>query len=168
MEVLRGLGFDPILFTAQIVNFLVILFILKKILYKPLLEMLNKRQAEIKSGLDNKEKAEALLLDTEEKEKKVLKKANETAKNILSDADKVASEIKAKAEISAKKESEKIILDAKATVSQEVLAAENKLTEKIGSLSLSLLQKSLVGVFGENEQKTILKKAETEIKKQQA
>lgn len=165
MEVLGELGFDPILFVAQIVNFLVILFILKKILYKPMLEMLNKRQAEISKGFKDKEKAEVLLLETEEKEKKVLRIANEKAKKIIKDANVQAIQIKSKSEETTKKEADRIILEAKSTINQEIITAEEKLTERMGSLALSLLQKSLIGVFGEKEQKQILKKAETELEK---
>ena len=165
MEVLQQLGFNPILFVAQIINLLIILFILKKILYKPLLDLLKKREDEIKKGLKDKEDAEVLLLKTQEKETQILKSANEKAKKILSDANDEAIKIRIKAEEQALRESEKILDQARRTIEQEEKEAEERLTRKIGALSLSLLQKSLVGVFGENEQNQILKKATKELER---
>ena len=57
MEILENFGLNPMLLIAQIVNFLIVLFILKKFLYKPVLEMLKKRQTTIKDGLKQAEEA---------------------------------------------------------------------------------------------------------------
>ncbi|MBU2632677.1 F0F1 ATP synthase subunit B, partial [Patescibacteria group bacterium] len=48
MEIVKQFGLDPVLLVAQIVNFLILLFILKKLLYKPVLELLKKREDTIK------------------------------------------------------------------------------------------------------------------------
>ena len=44
---MEKLGIEPVLLAAQIVNFLVILVVLQKLLYKPILGMLEKRKREI-------------------------------------------------------------------------------------------------------------------------
>ena len=51
MELLKDFGFDPILLTAQIINFLIVLVVLKKFMYKPVLDMLKKRENDIKKGI---------------------------------------------------------------------------------------------------------------------
>ena len=55
MEILENFGVNPVLLAAQIVNFIIVLFILKKFLYKPILDLLKKRQFTIKEGLKQAE-----------------------------------------------------------------------------------------------------------------
>jgi len=86
MELIENFGLNPILLGAQIVNFLIILFILKKFLYKPILTTLEKRKATIKEGLDKTEEVRIRLEETIEKEKRILRTAQEQARKILDEA----------------------------------------------------------------------------------
>ena len=75
MEILNNFGFEPILFFAQIVNFLIIYLVLKKFLYKPLLKVLNDRKHKIEEGLKSAEESNRLLKETIDKEQEILKNA---------------------------------------------------------------------------------------------
>ena len=80
---MEKLGIEPNLLLAQIVNFLIILFVLSKLLYKPILGMLEKRKKEITAGLALTEK----LREEEEKmnlrKEKVLEEARKEARFIV-------------------------------------------------------------------------------------
>ena len=166
MDILDNFGFDPKLFIAQIINFVIIFFILKKIMYKPVMDMLKKRDTQIKKGLTDSQAAQNLLEKTQKEEVIILQKAQEKAENIVNEARTQALEIKLETEESTKKEAEKIIAQARETLKQEESDAENKLTEKIGQIALSLLEKSLDGVFSKEEQQKIVKKATIQLEKQ--
>ncbi len=166
MNILENFGFDPILFVAQIINFVIIFFILKKILYKPVLEMLNKRDSEIKKGLKDKDEAEKLLAKAEVQEAEIIKKAQLRAEKIIADAKLEANDTRTHIEENAKKEAERIIRQANETIEHETKLAEEHLTKKIGGIAIGLLESSLSGLFGKKEQEVILKKAETELRKQ--
>src|ERR1035437_2709692 len=86
MEILKNFGFDPILLVAQIVNFLIILFLLKKFLYKPVLDMLKKRKDDIEKGVKDAEEGRLTLEKALEEEKKILRIAQEQSKKIIDDA----------------------------------------------------------------------------------
>ena len=165
MNILKDFGVSPILLTAQIVNFLIILFVLKRFMYKPVLNMLKKREDEIKKGLKNSEEAQKKLEDASEKETLILQKAHEKAEKIVNDAKLEAVEAKNKIEENAKKESERMINEAHLAIEQETKEAEERLTKKIGGIAVTLLEASLKGIFGEKEQKTILKKATAHLEK---
>jgi F-type H+-transporting ATPase subunit b len=75
MEILHEFGINPVLLVAQIINFAIVFWVLKKFLYKPILTMLKERQKEIKKGITDAEDARVLLEKTTQKEKEVLKKA---------------------------------------------------------------------------------------------
>jgi len=96
MEVLSKFGINPVLLVAQIVNFLIILFIVKKYALKPILKMLKDRETTIKNGLQQAEDAKKLLEDTAEKERDVLKKAHTQARELLDEAKKDGEELLAK------------------------------------------------------------------------
>lgn len=166
MEFLKDFGFDPVLFLAQIINFVIIFFILKKILYKPVLDILHKRDSAIKQGIKDKEEAEKLLAEAEEKESEILKKAQEKAEKILNDAKLEANDTKTQIEENARKEAERMIKQANETIEQESKLAEDHLTKKIGTIAIGLLESSLSGLFGKKEQEEILKKAEEQLRKQ--
>lgn len=165
MDILKEFGFNPTLFIAQVINFLIILFVLKKILYKPVLDMLKKRDHDIKQGLKDKEEAEKLLAEAEAKEAEILQKAQERAEKIIADAKAEASESRAQIEENARKDAEKMLSQARETITQETKTAEEHLTARIGTIAINLLEKSLTGIFGQKEQEVILKKAELELKK---
>ena len=84
MEILNNFGFEPILFFAQIVNFLIIYLVLKKFLYKPLLKVLNDRKHKIEEGLKSAEESNRLLKETIDKEQEILKNAQLDAKKVAS------------------------------------------------------------------------------------
>lgn len=168
MNIFQNFGVNPILLLAQIVNFLIILYVLKRFMYKPVLNILKSREDEIKKGVEDAQKAEEKLAEAAEKEKQILTHAQERADKILMDAKAEASETKNSAQEKAKAETERMLVQAKEQIMQESSAAEENLTKNIGRIAVALLEKSLTGVFGEKEQKIILKKAETQIGKLRA
>ena len=165
MQIFKDFGVNPVLLAAQIVNFLIILFVLKRFMYKPVIAMLKKREDEIKKGLSDSEKNQKQLIETVEKEKAILQAARENADKMIAAAKLEATESKDQIEAATKKEIEKMREQARETIEQETKAAEERLTRNIGEIAISLLEKSLTGIFGEKEQKSILKKAEAELRK---
>lgn len=165
MEFLKDFGFDPVLFVAQIINFVIIFFLLKKILYKPVLDILSKRDSEIKKGLKDKEEAEKLLAEAEVKESEIIKNAQTKAEKIISDAKLEATDTRTQIEEQARKEAERMITQSRETIDHETKLAEEYLTKKIGNIAIGVLEKSLTGLFGKREQQEILKKAESALKK---
>ena len=165
MEILKTFGFDPIMLGAQIINFLIIFYLLKRFLYKPVLGMLKTREDKIKEGIKQAEEARLTLEKTLEEEKKIFAKAHEESKLLIADAKTQALEVSKEIEENTKKQAEKILLDARAQIEQDAKRMEQELGAKISVLAEEMLEKSLEGVFGEKEQKNILDKALRNIKK---
>ena len=61
------MGFDLVTFIAQIVNLFVLVWLLKRFLYRPILEVIEKRQQEIR---DKVQTAENMRLESEKERKK--------------------------------------------------------------------------------------------------
>lgn len=165
MELIKNFGLDPYLFVAQIINFLVVLYLLKRFLYKPMLNLLKKRETIIKEGLEKAREGQLLLEEAKEKEKGILKKAQEQSIKLIADAKKQQQEIQREVAESTKKQVESMLFDAKEQIELERRIAEKKLTSDIGNLTILFLQKSLSSFFTQKEQDVIIKKAVAEIKK---
>ncbi len=165
MAIFNNFEFDPILLIAQIVNLLIILFLLKKFLYKPVLDMLKKRKDDIEKGVRDAEEGRLTLEKALEEEKKILRKAQEQSKKIIDDASTQAVLIANDIEQNSRKQAEKILADTKIQIAQESKEAEKRLAQDVSKLSIEFLSTSLKEIFGEKEEKLIIEKTIKRLKK---
>lgn len=141
MEALENLGVDWKLFLAQAINFVVLLFILRRYAYKPMLAFLEERSSRIEKGLKDAEAAQKKLKEMEEKEKETLAAARREAKGILTAAEEAAKKhgeaLIAKTEMQVKRtlaeaekkiseEKDKLLSEAKAQIAEAVMLATEK------------------------------------------
>lgn len=164
MNLLEEFGINPLLLVAQIVNFGIILFVLQRFVYKPVLEMLKKRKDTIEQGLKHFQESKLLLEEAEEKQDKIIRHAQEQAKKIIEDTKAQSREIALELEEKAKKQTEKILEDARVQITQETKEAEKGLAMRINEMSISLIGKSLEGIFTKKEEEEIINKALKNIK----
>jgi F-type H+-transporting ATPase subunit b len=159
MEIAQQFGINWVLLAAQIVNFLIVLFILKKLLYKPVQEMLRNREKTIKEGLKQAEEARVLLEQTAEREREVLRKAQQEAKKLLEETKQQRVQMMAESEILTKKQAEAILKEARSQIAFESAQTEKRLTAHISQLAVTFLQKSIADLFSEEDQERIMKNA---------
>lgn len=165
MEVLQNFGFNPTLLGAQIVNFLIILFLLRKFLYKPVLDLLKTREDTISEGLKKAQENQKLLEKTQKEEQIILKNAQIQAKKMLDDAKNQALAIIKDSQDSAKNQAERIIEEARFQISQEARNAEERIMGNIGKFSVEMLEKALSGFVNDDAQDDIVKKAIKQLQK---
>lgn len=159
MEIIKNFGLNPVLLGAQIINFLIILFILKKFLYKPVLDTLKKRQTTIRDGLKQAEEARIKLEKVIEEERNILRSAQLQSKKIIEDAEKESVEIAKKLNEETKKRTEELLEQAKEQILRETSVAEKKLAVSTSKLAVEFLGKALANFFSSKEQKQILNNA---------
>ncbi|HEX8932363.1 MAG TPA: F0F1 ATP synthase subunit B, partial [Patescibacteria group bacterium] len=159
MDVLQTFGVNWQLLIAQVINFLIVLYLLKRFLYKPVFNLLKKREQTIKEGLAKADESKKALAEAETKEKKIIKEAQDTAKKIVQDAKEQAIDVAKEIEERAKKQADRMLADAKVQIAIETKKAEQQLNQHISQLSIEILKKSLGNVFGEKEQAEIVTKA---------
>lgn len=165
MEILNKFGFDPVMLAAQIVNFLIILYLLKRFLYKPVLEVIKKRQENIEEGVRKAEEAQRKLEEAIDKETKILLKAKNQAQELIDDAKRDSLALAKQIEANAKTDTERLIEEARSHISLETQAAEKKLSELTSVLAKSLLEKTLQGEIDKVGQRKIIKNVISKINK---
>jgi len=155
-ELISKLGIDWKLLIAQIVNFLVLLFVLYKFAYGPILAMLEKRQKKIEKGLADAEEAHKKLQESEEKQKEILKKARTEANVIVEKAHIQAEKSKSEIAVEAKAQAEKILANAKIEIEREKEKTIGEIKSEIGSLVVAAAEK-IIGekMDGEKDKKLI-------------
>ena len=134
--ILEGLGFQTGKFLWTIVNFLILLFILKKLLYKPLLQMLDERKNSIEVAINNAEtakiEAEKLRKDYETR----LAEARQEAQDVIAKATKIGEEMKQEIVTSAQNEANKAIQRAQEEISRERDLAVAVLRDEVATLAV--------------------------------
>jgi len=165
MDILNTFGLNPYLLIAQIVNFLILLYILKKYLYPPLFKVFKKREEIIKESIQKADENEKILEKTKQTEKEIITKAKRTAEEIIKEAHEQSADILKDAETESKKQTEKMLSDAKAQIDLETTEAQKQLNNYVIKLSLDILKKSLPDIFTDKEQSEIVTKAVREMQK---
>lgn len=165
MEIIKNFGVDPLLLSAQIINFLIILFILKKFAFRPILEILRKRESIIKEGLSDAEEGRRILEDAKEKEKIILKNAGINAEKIINDAKFEALEAAREIQDKSKKDAENILKNAREQLEIDYKDAEKKLALKTGRTAVRFLENSLKNLFGNEKQKELMQIAINKMEK---
>jgi F-type H+-transporting ATPase subunit b len=132
------------LLIAQVVNFLLLLFILKRFAYGPIIQMLNDRRKKIDEGM--KASADA---------KKRLAEANETRMSIILKAEEESVGIVSRAELTAKNQAQAIVDEAHHKTDEIITAGQKKieedrlkLEEEVFSQAQELVKKGLVVTLG--------------------
>lgn len=165
MELLEKLGINPVLLVTQIINFLVLLFILKKFLYKPILEMLERRRTKILEGLKKAQEIEKKYQETERVQEEKLYQARVRAGEILQEAkervEKMQQEILKKSE----KEAEVILEKAKKEIENERLKMLQEVRSEIAYLVVLALQKILAKELDKRTQERLVKDAIEDVNK---
>lgn len=118
----------------QLLNTIIIFLVLKKLLFKPVTEFMEKRRKGIESSILNAEsknkEAEALMSEYETKLNDIKQERNEIIKDASKRAEERRDEIVKKAETEAKKIIEKANLD----IQREKQKALNELKEQMSEL----------------------------------
>tara|TARA_B100000927_G_C16458668_1_gene466933 strand:- start:39 stop:536 length:498 start_codon:yes stop_codon:yes gene_type:complete len=129
------------LFFWQLLIFILLLLLLKKFAWKPILDSVNERESFIKNAMLEAEKARNEMASIEESNQKVLKEARAEREALLKDARATGAEMIAQSKIDAQTEANKIIAQAQETIRNEKRAAVNELKNQVAQISLEIAEK---------------------------
>lgn len=139
--VLGTLGINGKLFAAQLFNFGLVLFVMWRFVYRPLLTLMEKRTKEIQDGLKHAQDAKVRLADAQTEKERILKDARTEAQAFIKDSQEKAEALRQEKMAQAKAEIEKIIMETKQQIKQERDAAFLVLKGEIGLLVGQALEK---------------------------
>lgn len=144
VELLSQFGVDWRLLLAQVVNFGILIFLLKHYAYGPIIKVLRERREKIESGIKASEESERKLLLASEEKKQILIAAETEASKIVSAAASVALEESKSILENTHKKSNAIVDAGKKTVESDRL----KLYDEVESHAHALIKKGLAATIG--------------------
>jgi F-type H+-transporting ATPase subunit b len=141
MNFFEQFGVQPVLLLAQAVNFLILLFLLNKFLYKPILKVLESRRLTIAKSLEDAEKITQELEKTEQDRAKKMDQAMLEAKELIADAKNQSLQIIEQAKEQASVEVASMLAQAKTDIQNEHQQMQSSLRAEISTLVFSSLDK---------------------------
>jgi len=123
--------------------FLIVLFVLTKFAWKPILASLKERENSIEDALQAAEEAKKEMAALKAKNEELLKEAREERDAMLSDARKIKEQIIGEARKKANKETSIIIENAREQINSEKQAALIELKNLIATYSIEIAEKVL-------------------------
>lgn len=131
------------LFVWQTVLFILLLLLLRKFAWNPILNAVNDREEGIKNALEEADKARQEMENLKSDNEKILKEARTERDAMLKDARDIKNNMITEAKDEAKSQANKIIEQAKATIQNEKLAAITDLKNQVADLSIDIAEKVL-------------------------
>ena len=131
------------LFFWQTIIFILLIFLLKKYAWKPILDAVNEREEGIKNALLSAEKAKEDMASLQSDNEETLKKARAERDSLLKEAREIKQQLIDDAKNEAQSEAKKIISQAQETIQNEKKAAISDLKNQVASLSIDIAEKVL-------------------------
>lgn len=125
------------------VSFGLILFLLKKFAWKPILEMLDEREKTISDALNSAQKAKEEMTALRAGNEKLLQEARNERDLLLKEAREAKEMIINEAKTKAVEASDKILASARENISNEKMAAITELKNYVATLSIEIAEKVL-------------------------
>jgi F-type H+-transporting ATPase subunit b len=125
----------------MLVSFLILLFILKKYAWKPVLEMLKEREKTIDDALKSAERAKEETYQMQLANEQMLQQARNERVEMLKEARRMQEQIISEARTEAASEARRIIEAANETLRKERFAAINAMKNQIALLSIDIAGK---------------------------
>ena len=129
------------LFFWQTLLFVLLLLLLKKYAWKPMLNAVNEREEGIKNALDSAEKAKREMENLQADNQKLLKEARSEREAMLKEAREIKNKMIEEAKDQAKEEAGKLVAQAQATIQNEKKAAIAELKTQVANLSIEIAEK---------------------------
>jgi F-type H+-transporting ATPase subunit b len=142
MEILNALGIDPKMLVTQIVGFIILVALLKRLLYAPLFGVIDQRQADIKATYDQldadrasmertrreyEERLAGIENEARERIQAAIKEAQTLRDGIVADAQQQAEIIVQRGRNESERERQKAFLEMRQEIVELAVAAAGKL-----------------------------------------
>jgi F-type H+-transporting ATPase subunit b len=138
-----ALGIEWPLLISQLINFIILIILMRMFLYKPVLNMLNARKERIAQSMKDAERVSAAAREAEAEKGKVLEQARREAQEIRAqatrDAEKIAQDVRSRAET----EATEIRMKAQADAAKQAELALSDANKQIADLAIMATEKLL-------------------------
>lgn len=158
-ELLHSLGIEWPILVAQIINFAILLAILGKFVYKPVMRILDGRREGVKKALEREEHSAQKLASADTDREKILAQARSESQKLLEIAKQDGEEMKKKLLALAKEEISRMQTEANMKQRNERARLLLEVKGEIGTLIVSTIEKTLGDVLDARTQGKMVEQA---------
>lgn len=134
-------GFGLLFWTT--ITFMLLLFVLSKFAWKPILNAVKEREEAIDGALEAAEKAKNDLMSLKSSNEDLLKEARAEREQILREAREIKENTISEAKELAKEEASKVLDSAREQINNEKLAAMTEVKNQAAKLAINMAEKVL-------------------------
>lgn len=127
----------------MLVSFSIVLVILKKFAWQPILKVIKDREDSIQHSLDAAKRVKEEMAQLQQDNERILAEARKEREGILKEARDAKARILAEAKEKATEESHKLLESARSLIASEKAAAVKEIRNQVVSLSVEIAQKVL-------------------------
>jgi len=135
----------------QAVIFLLLVVLLGKFAWRPILDSLRIREESIEEALRSADEAREEMSQLQAENEELLVKAREERDILLKEASRLAGQLKEEAKVDAKKITAKMIEDAKSSIVSEKEAALKEVKNLVAELSVEIAERLIRKSLGDEQ-----------------
>ncbi len=144
--------------------FCLLLFVLTKFIWKPILSAVNEREKNISESLELAEKTKAEMKALQAQNENLLKEARAERDKIVKEAHEVATKMIEDSKNNAKTEASKILANAQQAIEMEKSAAISEIKQHVAILSIEIAEKIIkTELSSDDKQKALASKLAADI-----
>jgi F-type H+-transporting ATPase subunit b len=146
------LGINPIFLLSQIVNFLILAFLLQRFAYKPILNMLDKRREGIEKQLEDARLTAEARANAESERQQVLDKARVEAQQVVAQATQRGEDQSAKIVAEARAQEQTILAEARTETVAERDRLLGEMRGQVAALAIAAANRLIGEALDEERQ----------------
>lgn len=145
---------DTGLLIWMLITFTIVLWILGKYAWKPIMKSIKNREETIRNSLEAAKKAKEEIADLKEENKKIMAEARAERDKLLKEAKEIREKIIKEAELDAKTKADKMLEDARLQITSEKEKALSELKSSVAELTIEISEKILRKELSDKEKQT--------------
>ena len=158
-ELFTSLGLNAKLFVAQLINFGILLFVMYRFVYKPILRLLDDRTKKIEKGLADADASRQKLEEMTEREREIVTEAKKQAKELIAAAEAQAQVNRDEIIASAKEESAKILQQSQKNIEEQKIQLIGDVKKEVAQLVMTAVEKVIGEKMDEKQDTKIINDA---------
>lgn len=153
---MEGIGINLPLLIAFVVNFIILFGLLGLFLYKPVLKMLDERQARIKESMEQAEQIRQQTARSEEEIKEHLATARKEGQSIIDQATQMGERLKEEAKEGARREAESVIAKARTEIQRDRDKTIEELRKEFADIAILAAEKVINETLDEKKHRELI------------
>ena len=156
---IADLGINLPVLIAQLVNFTILLVVLRLVAWGPLTKMLDERRERIRESLSAADQAKAQVAESERQVQEQVEAGRRDAQNLIAQSQEIASRIQAEAHTQAQADAEAMLARARNEIQLERDTAIADLRKEFADLTISAAEKVINSSLDGNAHKRLIDEA---------